>query len=80
MTIKYEATREEILNDLSLINGVSEVEYYTLINNYGATFKKNGKKYDLRRWANCYGVDCGWGVFGYSGDDYNEAIEAIKKI
>ena len=30
---------------------------YVLVNNYGYKFSVNGKKYDARFWANCYGAE-----------------------
>ena len=44
---------------LAKVEGVSEVKGYTLCNNYGWTFKKNGQTFDVRFWANCYGVYIG---------------------
>ena len=69
-----EKSNKEIIEALEQIDGVTDIKCYCLINNYGATFMKNGKKHDLRRWANCYGVDCGWD----GGRTFEEAIEAIK--
>lgn len=37
--------------------GAEEIKGYTLINNYGYTFKIDGIKYDIRFWANCYGAE-----------------------
>lgn len=36
-------------------NGATNIEGYTLISNFGYTFKLNGMKCDARYWANCYG-------------------------
>ena len=36
--------------------GATEIESYCLISNYGYRFKIDGIKYDIRFWANCYGV------------------------
>lgn len=41
-------------------HGCENIDTYTLISNYGATFTLNGIKYDLRHWVNCYGVYVGW--------------------
>ena len=38
------------------ILGAKNIEGYSLINNYGYTFEIDGTKYDVRYWANCYGV------------------------
>ena len=77
-----EKTYEEITTALEAIEGVTDIKTYTLVNNYGAYFKKDGVKFDLRRWANCYGADCGWGVSvqghkGASCTTYDECIQFI---
>lgn len=36
-------------------HGAENVEGYSLINNYGYRYTIDGKKYDSRFWANCYG-------------------------
>lgn len=59
----------ELEKKLSGLEGLSEIKHYTLVNNYGCTFVKNGKHYDLRRWINCYGVDLGWQVFGTKANE-----------
>lgn len=65
----------ELLNN---IKGISEVKPYTLINNWGCTFIKNGEKHDMRRWINCYGVDAGWSCSHSKGDSsYNSCINYI---
>lgn len=35
---------------------VENIEGYCLVNNYGYTFAKDGRRYDARFWANCYGA------------------------
>ena len=35
--------------------GATNIKGYTLVNNYGYTFELNGKRWDARYWANCYG-------------------------
>ncbi len=46
-------------------NGATEIEGYSLVSNYGYTFKLNGRKYDARFWANCYGAYLGkWNIHG----------------
>ena len=55
---------------------------YSLISNWGYTVTHKGSTYDVRRWANCYGSDCGWGVMWISskGGEKDEAwIEALEK-
>lgn len=37
--------------------GGYEIEYYSLVNNYGFTFYIFNTKIDLRRWRNVYGVE-----------------------
>lgn len=68
----------ELAKALEKIKGVSEVKPYGLINNWGCYFKKGEKNYDLRRWANCYGVDCGFSLTGHGyANTAEELIEAI---
>lgn len=44
-------------------HGGKIVDEYSLINNWGyIVMIPDGTQYDVRRWANCYGSDCGWGV------------------
>ena len=57
----YESNLEMLLDN---IEGVTEVKPYSLVNNWGCTFVKNGKHYDVRRWVNCYGADLGYQLFG----------------
>lgn len=35
--------------------GATDIEPYTLISNYGYTFKLDSIECDIRYWANCYG-------------------------
>lgn len=54
-----------ILNDINKLAkiGCTDIEPYTLVNNYGYKFSKGGVVYDLRYWENCYGVyGGGWSV------------------
>ena len=70
---KYEAGRI-----LEAVAGVKKVEPYSLINNWGVRFTKNGKSYDLRRWVNCYGCDLGWGIDGLGSDkSFCQCLEYI---
>lgn len=41
-------------------HGGKVVESYMLINNWGYVVEYHGTRYDVRRWANCYGSDIGW--------------------
>ena len=36
-------------------HGATNIEGYCLISNFGYTFELDGKRYDARYWANCYG-------------------------
>lgn len=36
--------------------GAKDIKGYCLISNYGYHFDLDGKRYDVRYWANCYGV------------------------
>lgn len=73
-------TTNEIYNALQAIKGVEDVKPYTLINNYGWTFTKNGKHYDLRRWVNCYGADLGWQVFGTKAEEDTHGFDHVEKV
>ncbi len=60
--------------------GATNIEGYTLINNYGYTFQLGGRRFDARFWANCYGValdewqiDSKWGLS-------EDALKLIKLI
>ena len=63
--------------------GCKDIERYTLINNYGYSFIKDGVKYDLRNWLNCYGeaVDY-WELSKVEKcfDTFKEAVEFIKSL
>lgn len=65
--------------------GATDVEKYSLVNNYGYKFYKRGKKYDLQHWLNVYGssVDY-WEIYGAETsadfDTLDEAIEYIKML
>lgn len=62
--------------------GCENVKGYTLISNYGYAFTKNGKRYDLRYWANCYGIALDyWSIsdFDVSFDNLDEAFDFIKE-
>lgn len=65
---------EQIIKELKAIEGVEDVKSYTLVNNYGFTFVKNGKHYDIRRWKNCYGADLGWQVFGTKAEEDTHSL------
>ena len=49
-------TRKESALEVLKRNGATNIEGYCLINNYGYTFELDGKRYDARFWANCYGA------------------------
>ena len=76
---------------LLAIEGVTDVNSYMLVSNYGYTFKKNGHKYDIRYWANCYGCQLDeWRIRKCDNDDttiipkhdgtFESALEAIKQM
>ena len=73
-------TISEIEEKLKSIKGVSNVKYYTLVDNWGWTFEKNGLHYDLRRWVNCYGVDLGFGVFGTKAEEDTHHFDTVASI
>lgn len=67
--------------------GCEGISYYSLINNYGYDFTKNGVHYNIRHWLNCYGVEVDfWTLENYenqnmsSFDTVENLIEAIKNI
>ncbi len=63
--------------------GCENVRPYTLINNYGFTFTKNGTKYDLRHWQNVYGAEVDfWDISGLKGafNTFEAALEIIKDL
>lgn len=60
------------------------IEMYNLINNYGYHFEKNGKRYDLRHWLNCYGEEVDYYTLACVGTNkifqtFDEAVEYIAK-
>ena len=42
--------------DVLSSNGATDIQDYSLVNNFGYTFALGGKHYDARFWANCYGT------------------------
>ena len=58
--------------------GATAIKFYMLINNYGYTFIKNGIKYDLRFWANCYG--CALNHWSISGGNTPIKDNAFKTV
>ena len=70
----------ELKGILEKIDGVSNVKPYGLVNNWGCMFEKNGKRHDLRRWANCYGADHGFGIEATYSNDFEKIIEAVKAL
>lgn len=55
---------------------------YYLINNFGYVVSYKRTKYDVRRWRNCYGSDCGWEVMwlNHCGGEPDKAwIEELTK-
>lgn len=72
----------ELIETLKTDKAISDIKPYTLINNYGVTFTKNGKKYDIRRWANLYGANMGWGITHVGGGStvWNLTFSDVCKI
>lgn len=50
------ATKPATPREVLAANGATNIEEYSLVNNYGFVFDLDGKKYDARFWANCYGT------------------------
>lgn len=50
--------------------GVQNLKGYCLVNNYGYIFEKEGRRYDARFWANCYGASpMVWDIMVLRNDD-----------
>ena len=61
--------------------GATDIEGYTLISNYGYTFKLNGIKCDARYWANCYGCALDkWDVTSITRGDDGKYIQLDKDL
>lgn len=52
--------------------GATDIKFYSLINNYGYTFRLDGVKHDIRFWANSYG--CHIGKWSGGGKEIDEAF------
>ena len=80
---------------LKQVEGVTDVKGYVLVNNTGWTFSKNGFRFDVRFWANCYGVYVGAYELmgssefyaagnklpkGHSSTNLEEILSAIKAL
>ena len=66
---KKQKSAKEIINQF----GAQDIKGYCLVNNYGYVFEKDGRRYDARFWANCYGASpMAWRVMTLRGD--NEAL------
>lgn len=76
--MKYEGYEAELI--LQNLKNIKDIKSYTLINNYGYTFTKKGKKHDLERIESLYGVDCGWSLDGTHNLTLIEALAAIAKF
>ena len=73
----YESNLEMLLDN---IEGVTDVKPYSLVNNWGCTFMKNDKHYDVRRWVNCYGVDLGYQLFGTKAEEDTHHFTPSKDL
>ena len=61
--------------------GGYDIKHYTLINNYGYTFKIGKLSFDARHWLNCYGVDVNYwtcNVTNINSTEYAENRKAIR--
>lgn len=75
---KFEKRREKELKVLRE-HGATNIERYNLINNFGYTFEIDGKEYDARFWANCYGYSpMRWECMGEG--DLSEISDALQEI
>ena len=70
---------DDLEKALKAIEGVTNVKPYYLINNWGWTFEKGGKHYDLRRWVNCYGADLGYQVFGTKAEEDTHSFTPVER-
>lgn len=58
--------------------GATDFKSYSLINNWGYTFKINGIKFDARFWENMYGFSpMKWGV--HMVDEYDEKYKPLME-
>ena len=61
--------------------GATEIERYSLINNYGYRFKIDGIKYDIRFWANCYGAELNvWRIHSQTQGEDGTYIQMPKEL
>jgi hypothetical protein len=81
------------MKETELVNGLNldNLNWYTLISNYGFTFTINDNKFDVRHWLNDYGFEVDywsitdlskWGTKGCSQTfkTLEETIEYIKTL
>lgn len=69
--------RREVLDVLKGFNA-TDIESYTLLSNYGYTFKINGIELDARFWENMYGTSPErWYV--NQTEDYKEELKELTK-
>lgn len=61
-------------------HGAEDIRPYELVNNYGFLFTKDGKRYDARYWANCYGcpLNC-WVVDEMPNNEHKEIEKELNK-
>ena len=65
--------------------GAKDIKGYSLISNYGYLFTLDGKRYDARYWANCYGAALDRWIIGSAragedGEYYQMDPETKDKI
>lgn len=70
---------EEFMERISQIKGVSEVRRYTLVNNYGVSFRKGGYTFDARFMANCYGAELNYWVLFACDKFYKDGYKLYDK-
>lgn len=58
---------------------VTNIKYYSLINNSGYTFEYRGIRFDLRHWRNVYGAECNFYSLSNNCDPKNRE-EWIKEF
>lgn len=71
---------KQVLESLKNL-GAENIESYFLINNYGYDFEYEGRKYDIRYWANCYGAALNQWILdrGVGNDLPYEDVKSLEK-
>ena len=72
--IKKLETGKKVLQTIKATN----IEPYTLVSNYGLTFSIGDHNYDVRYWANCYGVERNiWECSSFTKTDVDASIKIL---